>query len=208
MSTVTVAIAARRLRALVAVLWIAGFCAHSPSARAQQPVYDESRVKAAYLVRFAQFVDWPQDAFQHSGGALVITVAGSEAVYAGLVQLLGQRSGQGRPIVARALKSADDLADTHIFFVGAAAKGRMDQLIASASGHPILIVAESADALERGAMINFLTVDQRVRFEIGVDNAEKAGLTVSSRLLSIAMRIHRGSLSNAPLADATSYLFP
>jgi hypothetical protein len=183
-------------RAIAATLWIVALFV-IPYAGAQQPVYDENRIKAAFLVRFAQFVEWPQE---QPAGALVITIAGSDAVHAGLVQLLSDRGAQGRPIVVRQLKSAEDLADTHIFFVGAAAKPRIDQLVASVGTRPILVVSDTPDALERGSMINFVTVDRRIRFEIALENAEKAGLTLSSRLLSIATRIHRGGLTTAPLA--------
>jgi hypothetical protein len=186
--------------ALSAMLWILALSPLSPAAGAEQPVYDENRVKAAFLLKFVQFIEWPQEAFQQSGGTLVITVAGSDAVQAGLVQLLADRAGQGRPIVVRPLKTADDAARTHILFIGADAKSQIEQYRASMGGRPVLVVTDSLNALERGSMINFLTVDRRIRFEIGLDNAEKVGLSVSSRLLSIATRIHRGALIYAPIA--------
>lgn len=183
------------LRALVLGV-VLHFAAGSavPGASAAQ-AQDESRVKAAFLMRFGQFIEWPQDAFQQSGGALVISVAGSDTVLAGIIELTAERTTQGRRIIARPLKSADELAQTHILFVGSDERGRLEQHIANAANRPILIITDTPKALERGAMINFLTVDNRVRFEIGLDSAEKAGLTVSSRLLSIATRVYRGGLS-------------
>jgi hypothetical protein len=188
----------RRLALALAFVELAALLWPARAALAQQAVYDESRVKAAFLVRFGQFVQWP-DLSHAPGGALVITVAGAEAVYAGVVQGLAERNAQGRPIVARRLKGADDLAQTHILFIGSDMKGRLEQHVAAAAGRPVLIVTEFPDALERGSMINFVTVDNRVRFEVGLESAEKAGLAVSSRLLSIAMRVHRGGLPFAPL---------
>jgi hypothetical protein len=165
-------------------------------AHAQTPVYDESKVKAAFVVRFGQFVQWPQEAFQHSDGALVIAVTGSDSVYAGLVQLLAERGAQGRQVIVRSLKTPEDAVNSHILFIGSDARNRIEPLVASTARKPVLIVTDTADALEHGAMINFVVADRRVKFEIGLDNAEKAGLTVSSRLLSIAARVHRGGLAS------------
>ena len=186
------AVVGTRLRAILLTALFA-LCA---SAQAQQ-VHDENRVKAAFLLRFGQFVQWPAEAFQHSGGGLVISVAGADAVYAGLVQQLAERGSQGRPTTVRQLKSADDLAQSHILFVGSDARGRLESLVASAAKRPVLIVTDSADAIEHGSMINFILTDRRVRFEIALDTAERAGLALSSRLLAIAARVHRGELPGA-----------
>jgi hypothetical protein len=179
--------------ALAALLFVVVTMLPAP-ARAQQ-VHEESGVKAAFLLRFGQFVQWPQDAAQASGGALTITVAGAEAVYAALVQQVAQRPAQARPTVVRQLRSAEDLAQTHILFIGNDARAQIESLAASTSKRPILIVTESADAIEHGSMINFIVAERRVRFEIALDTAERASLTLSSRLLSIAARVHRGMLA-------------
>jgi hypothetical protein len=59
-------------------------------------------------------------------------------------------------------------------------------------GKPVLIVSEAPGALEQGSMINFVLAERRVKFEIGLERAEYAGLSVSSRLLAVAVRVHKG----------------
>ena len=44
-------------------------------------------------------------------------------------------------------------------------------------------------ALDLGVVINFVTVDGRVRFEVSLDNAQASGITISSRLLALAYRV-------------------
>ena len=160
--------------------------------------YEESRVKAAYLVRFGQFVEWPPETFQKTGGAMVIGVVNSEAVLEGLRQLASNRAATGRPVTVREVKSSDDTANVHILFIGAAEGAGQAQHIAAVAGRPVLVVTESAEAIQQGATINFMVIDQRVRFEIAVAKAEQAGLVVSSRLLSVAARVHRGELTLGP----------
>ena len=56
----------------------------------------------------------------------------------------------------------------------------------------MLVVTESEGALADGSMVNFVLVDGRVRFEVGLDAARRGGLTLSSRLLAVAQQVHSG----------------
>jgi multidrug resistance efflux pump len=97
-------------------------------------------------------------------------------------------------VAVRALKSGEDAAGVHILFIGAGERARLSQHVAAVAGRPVLVVSETEDAIQRGATINFVLVDQRVRFEIALNKAEQSGLVVSSRLLSVATRVYRGEL--------------
>ena len=68
-------------------------------------------------------------------------------------------------------------------------------------GRPVLTVTETPQALEHGSMINFILEQRRVRFEISTEATDQAGLTVSSRLLAIAMRVRKGELFRLPMAS-------
>ena len=87
------------------------------------------------------------------------------------------RGAPGRPVQVRALRVPDDLAQVHMLFIGAEEKGRLASYTSAARRRPVLVVTESPNALAQGSMINFVVVDRRVRFEINVEPAEKAGLT-------------------------------
>lgn len=181
--------------AIVAVSVMLG----APASAQAQVAYEEGRVKAAFLVRFGQFIDWPAEAFKASEGAFVIGVIGSPPVFEGLKQITGNRAAPGRAVIAYALKNASDLPHLHVLFVGASEKERMAQHVASIAGRPVLVVGEWDEAIAQGASINFMLIERRVRFEIALDAAQKAGLVVSSRLLSVAARVHRGDLRPAVL---------
>jgi len=187
-----------RLPGVMLLLALAGGVLLAPGANvyAAQTVasYDESRIKAAYLVRFGQFVEWPRETFQKLDGALVIGVINADLVLEGLQQFAANRAATGRPVAVRALKSGEDAAGVHILFIGAVERARLPQHVAAVAGRPVLVVSETEDAIQRGATINFVLVDQRVRFEIALNKAEQSGLVVSSKLLSVATRVYRGEL--------------
>ena len=173
-----------------AAMLLAASC-FSQSAHAQ----DEAKVKAAFLLRFAQFVSWPQEALPQSDTPLTIGIVGAEAIAAELTQQAAASRGIiGRPVSVRHVKAGDDVSALHLLFVGADASSRVGQYAAATRGRGVLLVTESAGALEQGAMINFVIAERRIKFEIALDTAEKAGLVLSSRLLAVAMRVLKGDL--------------
>lgn len=174
-----------------------------------QEISDEAHVKAAFLVRFGQFIEWPAEAFKATDGAFVIGVIGSKPVLKSLQRLAKSRAAHGHAVRAHAITTPDGLPHMRILFVGASEKARMPQHVASVAGRPVLVVGEWDEAIQQGAAINFILVKRRVRFEIALDAAQKAGLVVSSRLLSIAARVYRGGLRpESLLTHASSYPAP
>jgi hypothetical protein len=154
---------------------------------AQEAVYDANQVKAAFLYHFGTYVQWPAAA--QSGDAITIAVLGAQSVADQLVRFLPGRTIQGRPVRVRALSSIGDLGDEEVLFIGSEHNARLDDVLAVVGQRATLIVTDAEDGLEHGSMVNFQLVDQRVRFEISLRRAEDAGLMLSSRLLSAALRV-------------------
>lgn len=152
---------------------------------AQEMVYQDEEVKAAFIYHFATFVQWPETT--QSGQVFAIAVLGADGIAAELEQFLPGRAIQDRPIAVRRLRSINDVRDAAVLFIGAGENFRLPKLIRQVEDRPMLVVTDAPNGLEDGAMINFQVVDQRVRFEISLTAAERAGLELSSRLLSAAM---------------------
>ena len=145
-------------------------------------------VKAAYLYRFVGYIEWPETAFARPSSPLVIGVAGADAVYAELNRVLAGRTAHGRAVAARRLAAGDPTDGVHVLFAGDAA------LLGSAwlqrvRDRPVLLVSDAPLGLEGGSTLNFVLVDDRLRFEASLQAAERAGLKVSSRLLALAQRV-------------------
>ena len=90
-------------------------------------------------------------------------------------------------------RSLEAVADAHMVFVGRAEIARLPQLAKLARARPVLILTDAPNALAQGSMINFMLVEQRVKFEIHLEEAERHGLKLSSRLLAVAQSVRRGS---------------
>jgi YfiR/HmsC-like len=158
-------------------------------AAAAQP--QEHEVKAAFLFKFLSFVEWPAPSFARAGAPLVIGVLGADEVHFALQEIVPGRSAQGRPLEVRQLREGERPAGVHLLFVGRAAAAALPRLPAQPG---LLVVSEVDGALEQGAMINFLRVDGRVRFEVAPDAAERRGLRISSRMLAVAQHVKPGRL--------------
>lgn len=153
----------------------------------------EHRVKAAFLYKFASYVNWPERAFPRSDSPLTIAIIGAEAIAAELSQIVNGRAAQGRPVTVKRIRVGESLAGTHILFIGAIDAERLILVMQAAKSHPILVVTGSEGMLSQGSMINFLPIERRLGFEISLDNSRKSGLTLNSRLLAVAQRVLAGA---------------
>jgi uncharacterized protein DUF4154 len=158
-------------------------------ATAQSGRSAEIQIKAAFLYKFGDFVQWPPAALARADAPFAIGVMGAEELAAALEQVVANRSVQGRPVSVRRLRRGDSLAGLHMLFVGEAESARLGDILPAAKGHALLTVTESENALASGSMINFVGEDRKVRFDVALPAAERVQLRISSRLLAVARKV-------------------
>lgn len=186
-------------RRLGCALLCAAVCAAAlaPSARAQDPAGNgsasplERRVKAAFLYKFLGYAEFPPGAFFDGSSPVTIGVVGNDELAAELGRAVAGRSIHHRPLVVRALRDTEVQAPMHLLFIGGADPVRVGRLVRQA-GAAMLVVTECEDGLRQGSVINFRIIDERVRFDVSLDAAERNGIKLSSRLLTVANRVQKG----------------
>jgi hypothetical protein len=166
---------------------LALFCASALAAESNVGL--ERRVKAAFLYQFIPYVEWPARAHRDAESPIVIAVAGPEASVAEIEAVIDKRTVGGRPVVVRRWRDGDAQGGAHIVYVTRAESQRLGAIARAAQAAGTLVVSEQEGALDAGSMINFRLVDGRVRFDIALGAAERAGLRVSARLLSVAQSV-------------------
>jgi hypothetical protein len=142
-------------------------------------------VKASHLVKFPAFVAWPNGAFDAPDSPLRLCIGGRDP----FGPILDRFASAGRvgdhPVTIARLPVVPKAADCHVLFVSAARGQTPREMLAAVAGRPVLtVVDEGLDV--SGAMIQFVTIAGRARFEIDADAALAEGLTVSSKLLSLS----------------------
>jgi hypothetical protein len=146
----------------------------------------ERRVKAAYLHRFAGYVEWPEGAFARADSPLLVGVWGNDDLAEDLARLVVGRTVDGRRIEVRRVKDTDPPSALHILFVGRDRMTRLAEATGGLQSRGTLVVTESPGALRQGSSINFVLSEGQIRFEVSLDAAEKHGLKLSSRLVAVA----------------------
>jgi hypothetical protein len=153
----------------------------------------ERRVKAAFLYKFAGYVEWPTHAFPRPDTPVTIGVAGDERLADELALLVQGRTSGNRRVAVDRLDQGEDLDGVHILFVAQSEGARLAQWIRAARSLPILVVTERDRGLDEGSMINFIMDEGRVRFEIAIGPATRSGLQLNSGLLAVAKAVTSGN---------------
>jgi hypothetical protein len=172
---------------LCALLVMAAGCIVGASvSSAEEPLPTEYQVKAAFLVNFPKYVDWPAEAFAETGSPIVIAVLGESKVIEEIQKVIAGRTVNGRQIVLKRLAAGEESGVCHVLFVSAAEQQHSPDLLAKLKDASILTVGESDDFLESGGIINLAHRDQKIALEVNLAAADKARIKISSKLLGVA----------------------
>jgi hypothetical protein len=149
----------------------------------------ENQLIATYIYKFVAYVEWPPTAFSQPNAPLTIGVIGADEVAADLRSLIGDHPMNNRTVEVKILKPNDSMTSVQILFIGTQENAALTRILNSIQSHPVLTVTESSGALDAGSIINLVTVEDHMRFEVSVAQADRASLKISSRLLNVAQKI-------------------
>lgn len=153
-------------------------------ARADAPT--EYQLKAAFLYKFAKFVEWPAGTFQDSSSPILIGVLGEDPFGNSLDETVKGKTVDNRRLVIKHANSVGDLMNCQIIFVSASENGRMSKIVDKLKGQSILTVGESDRFARLGGIINFDMQDNRISLQVNVEEAKRSKLKISSKLLRLA----------------------
>jgi hypothetical protein len=143
----------------------------------------EYQLKAVFLFHFAQFVEWPPDAFPEAHTPLVIGVLGEDPFGAYLDETVSSETVNNRSLVVHRYQRVEEIETCHVLFISRSEAGRLEKILASLKGRNILTVGDMAGFSVRGGMIRFLLDENKIRLRINLAAAKDANLVMSSKLL-------------------------
>lgn len=158
---------------------------------AQSPPDKEYQLKAVFLFNFAQFVEWPGDAFPESDSSLVIGVLGEDPFGTYLDEAVRGETVNGHPLTVQRYRRVDEITTCHILFIGRP-HDDLEQVLAALKGRKILTVGDADRFASRGGMIRFVTEHNRIRLRINLEAARAEELIISSKLLRPAQIVSTG----------------
>lgn len=149
----------------------------------------EYQVKAAYLLNFTRYVEWPPSVFAGPDATLNLCVVGRDPFGEVLDRTIEGRRVAGRLLrILRPDRPAPDAC--HVVFIGETAPAAREAWLSALQAEPMLTVGEAAGFAQAGGMIGFVIRDETVRFEVNVEAVRSGGLQISSRVLTLATRLY------------------
>jgi hypothetical protein len=179
----------KRSRALPQVVsFVTAFCiVFAASVSGGQPDSSkEYQIKAAFLLNFIQFIEWPAAAFPNSETPITVGVLGDDPFGDALEQTFREETVRGRKLIIKRSRQVEELKACHLLFISKSEKDHFVDILTKTQDASIVTVAEMEDFARRGGIINFYMSEKKVRFEINVAAAERKDLKVSSQLLKRA----------------------
>jgi hypothetical protein len=179
-------VAIRRAAIALAAAWLAT----APLAAQRTPeAATEDDIKAAFLFNFTRFVEWPA---ADTSSPFVICTEAAPGFAAAVDRIVAGESIRGRALKRVTPADPGEARGCQMLFIGRAQSGHADRWISAVRGLPVLVVSESDGAWSHGSQINFVIVDQRVKFDVNVEAAAESRLAISSKLLRVARNVKGG----------------
>lgn len=178
----------------------------APQAHAQSTSSREYQIKAAFLYNFIKFVDWPKEKTADANAPMSIGILGKDP-FQDAFEPLQEREGKDKKVAIRRFEGFVELEKSgqkkkdqphpriqeiqkcHLLFICPSETERIGDILACVKGHSVLTVADATRFLEAGGVINFVTEEKKIRFEVNAAAAKQAKLSVRSQLLRLAKRI-------------------
>jgi hypothetical protein len=149
----------------------------------------EYQVKAAYLLNFLKFVEWPGDPNADTHERWIVGVVGENPFGDELSQIIKGKTVQGHQLEVREFRPGEDLRVCRVLFMSVSEKKRLASTLAGLNGSSVLTVGDMDHFIESGGMVQFVMEEKRVRFAIDIGATSRSRLKVSSKLLSLARTV-------------------
>ena len=171
------------IRLYCRLLWVLA-CLFCLPANAQ--ISREYQLKAVFLFNFAQFTDWPTNAFSDPKSPIIIGIVGPDPFGAALEDTIRGENVGGRPLTIEHFARPADIKTCHMLFISQPQIRYTEEILKAIKGNPVLTVSDAESPVTSEIMIRFLVENNKVRFRINAQAARAADITLSSRLLRVA----------------------
>jgi YfiR/HmsC-like len=179
------------LRGHISTMVVVFFILSPSNLYSQQTKASEPEVKVTYLYNFGRFVQWAPDATTAKGNTFSICVFGQDPFGTVLDTIVSGETINGRSVVAKRVSSSQDALGCRVLYISVSEEGRLREILAGLDKAGVLTVSDIPQFAQRGGMIQFVTVGNKIRFEVNLTSAQDAGLTLSSDLLKVAVVVRK-----------------
>lgn len=144
------------------------------------------RIQSVFLYNFTRLVAWPAE---YQSGDFIVAVYGSSPMLQEVEEMANTKRAGSQSIVAANFSSTDEISKCHILYVPSNQSRRIPEIVDALKAKNInaLVVTDTRNGINNGAVINFTVVDNRQRFELSQDNARNMGLSTGGEISRLAI---------------------
>jgi hypothetical protein len=165
-------------------------CALCASTARAQDVTEPS-LKAAFVYNFAKFTEWPSDALPVTA-SFSACVLGDGPVTEALERTVKGRLLSGRSVTVSRGTLEGPLRTCHLLYVSGVTAAQASAIVTVVKGAPVLTISDIDDFAPLGGIAHVVVESGKMRFDINLDRAKLSRLQLSSKLLTLASRVHDG----------------
>lgn len=182
----------------IGLWWLTVIAAATAHAQPSDAISEaEQQVRAQFVYNFANFVEWPDDAFANTEAPIKICLFGEVDFAPYLYTFAGTRIGARTLTVEKADQIEEIRSGCHILYVGQDERVRLPTFWQEIQYIYVLSIGDRQGFADKGGIINILRTRDRVQFDVNIENALINGLFLDSDLLALARVIKRNT-RNSP----------
>ena len=140
-------------------------------------------VRAVFLYKFAQFTEWPKEAFADENAPFVFGILGKDP-FGKDIDIIKGATLKGRKLEVKYFSEVKEVKNCHILFISDSEEKWLPEILKALENTSILTVGEMDRFVERNGVLNFLPGREKRPYEINQAAAEKARLRIHSSLLA------------------------
>jgi hypothetical protein len=150
----------------------------------------EYKLKAAYLLNFLEFIEFPANAFKTPVSPVVITILGKDPFGKIIDEIVSGEKIRNHPIVVKRIQTLNNLDNCHVLFISSSEKDNIYSILRKTKDSPVLTISDVEGFGKLGLGINFYLESSKIRFEINLTPLLESDIKVSSKLLRLAKVIN------------------
>jgi hypothetical protein len=151
---------------------------------AQDSQIREYELKAAFIYRFIDYVDW-ENASENE--TFDIAVLGKNPITSSLINISKDKKVKGKTITVKEYQNLDEMGFCNILFIPDKSSYPIEKILSKYEGKPVLIISENEGYGKKGTHFNFVMVENKLKFQVNLKAIKRSGIIISSFLLQHAI---------------------
>ena len=145
------------------------------------------KAQAMFIYNFCRLIEWPET---YRTGTFVVGVIGNSPTYNEINTFIAGKKIGTQSVLIKKYESAGQIDKCHVLFVPFNQTKNMSEIMTKVGANSTLIIGEKGDAITKGAIISFNIVADKLKFEIKPSNAKSRKINISSKLTTMAYKVH------------------